>query len=253
MTDLLQQGVGSAWLFIPGAISLGALHGLEPGHSKAVMAAFIVAIRGTVGQAIMLGLAAMVSHTAVVWLLAFLGMRSQWNAESSEPYFQLASGMSIVAIAVWMAWRTWRGSHHHGHAALPEGAASAGQDPHELAHANEIRQRFGDGKASNRQIMLFGITSGLIPCPAAITVLLLCLQLKQVALGATLVLCFSIGLALTMVLSGVVAAISVRHVSRRWSGFGEFARRVPYVSSALIVSLGLYVSYCGWMALSGVA
>jgi len=252
MTDLLQQGVGSAWLFIPGAISLGALHGLEPGHSKAVMAAFIVAIRGTVGQAIMLGLAAMVSHTAVVWLLAFLGMRSQWNAESSEPYFQLASGMSIVAIAVWMAWRTWRGSHHH-HAALPEGAASACQDPHELAHANDFRQRFGDGKASHRQIMLFGITSGLIPCPAAITVLLLCLQLKQVALGATLVLCFSIGLALTMVLSGVVAAIGVRHVSRRWSGFGEFVRRVPYVSSALIVSLGLYVSYRGWMALSSVA
>src|SRR6218665_2279006 len=102
MTDLLQQGVGSAWLFIPGAISLGALHGLEPGHSKAVMAAFIIAIRGTVGQAIMLGLAAMVSHTAVVWLLAFLCMRRQWKAESSGPYFQLASRMSIAAIAAWV-------------------------------------------------------------------------------------------------------------------------------------------------------
>ena len=35
MTDfasLLQQG--NAWFFIPGAIALGALHGLEPGHSK---------------------------------------------------------------------------------------------------------------------------------------------------------------------------------------------------------------------------
>ncbi|MEX0577651.1 nickel/cobalt efflux protein RcnA, partial [Enterobacter cloacae subsp. cloacae] len=37
--SLLQQG--NAWLFIPSAILLGALHGLEPGHSKTMMAAFI--------------------------------------------------------------------------------------------------------------------------------------------------------------------------------------------------------------------
>ena len=56
MTDfstLLQQGVANAWLFIPSAILLGALHGLEPGHSKTMMAAFIVAIRGTVKQAVL--------------------------------------------------------------------------------------------------------------------------------------------------------------------------------------------------------
>jgi len=41
MTDfatLIQQGTASAWLFIPSAILLGALHGLEPGHSKTMMA-----------------------------------------------------------------------------------------------------------------------------------------------------------------------------------------------------------------------
>ncbi len=59
-TSLLQQG--NAWLFIPSAILLGALHGLEPGHSKTMMAAFIVAVRGTLKQAVLLGLAATVSH-----------------------------------------------------------------------------------------------------------------------------------------------------------------------------------------------
>ena len=41
MTDfstLLQQG--NPWVFIPSAILLRALHGLEPGHSKTMMAAF---------------------------------------------------------------------------------------------------------------------------------------------------------------------------------------------------------------------
>ncbi|EIH0022880.1 hypothetical protein E8484_001624 [Escherichia coli] len=49
-TTLLQQG--NAWFFIPSAILLGALHGLEPGHSKTMMAAFIIAIKGTIKQAV---------------------------------------------------------------------------------------------------------------------------------------------------------------------------------------------------------
>ncbi len=82
-TSLLQQG--NAWLFIPSAILLGALHGLEPGHSKTMMAAFIVAVRGTLKQAVLLGLAATVSHTAVVWLIAMAGLwfGRGWNAQTS--------------------------------------------------------------------------------------------------------------------------------------------------------------------------
>src|SRR5450432_2417979 len=120
MTDfsaLLQQG--NSWLFIPSAIMLGALHGLEPGHSKTMMAAFIIAIRGTVTQAILLGLAATVSHTAVVWIIALGGMYfgQRWSAESSEPYLQVASAVLIVGTALWIIWRTWREqqSAKHGH------------------------------------------------------------------------------------------------------------------------------------------
>ena len=47
-TDLIHQGASHAWLFFHSAILLGALRGLEPGHSKTMMAAFIIAIRGTV-------------------------------------------------------------------------------------------------------------------------------------------------------------------------------------------------------------
>ena len=54
--ELLQQGAAHAWLFVPSAILLGALHGLEPGHSKTMMAAFIIAIRGTMWQAVLLTL-----------------------------------------------------------------------------------------------------------------------------------------------------------------------------------------------------
>jgi len=375
--DLLQQGTAHAWLFIPSAVLLGALHGLEPGHSKTMMAAFIAAIRGTVSQAVMLGVAATISHTIVVWGIALGGMYL-WrgvDSESFEPYFQLVSAALIITIALWMLWRTWRDQqnakaasghdhgHDHGHAhgadirridtghgviavevfedgvpprwrihaekdrawaardvtmttERPDGTrqafafaerggylesvdeipephefmarislghdghshdydlsfvedhehghdhlheelrgldvASGGyQDAHELAHANDIRRKFADRNVTTGQIIMFGLTGGLIPCPAAITVLLLCLQLKQFTLGAALVLCFSIGLAITLVTVGAAAALSVRHASKRFSWFGTVARRAPYLSSVLIILVGLYVGHQGWSGLNG--
>jgi len=377
-TQLLQQGTAHAWLFIPCAILLGALHGLEPGHSKTMMAAFIVAIRGTVTQAVLLGVAATISHTIVVWGIALGGMYlwQDIDAEIFEPYFQLASAVLIIAIALWMLWRTWRdqqsakaasGDHDHrhdsgrahghgedirridtGHGVIavqvfedgvpprwririekgqawaardvtviterPNGARQAftfvdhggylesvdeipephefmarvslghgghshdydlsfveghGHDnmheelrgldvseggyqgAHELAHANDIRRKFADSNVTTGQVIMFGLTGGLIPCPASITILLLCLQLKQFTLGAILVLCFSVGLAITLVAVGVAAALSVRHVSRRFSWFGAVARRAPYLSSALIILVAFYVGYQGWAGLAG--
>ena len=57
---------------------------------------------------------------------------------------------------------------------------------------------------------MFGLTGELIPCPAAITVLLLRIQVKELALGGMHVLCFSIGLAFTLVTVGVAAAIGAK-------------------------------------------
>jgi hypothetical protein len=89
---------------------VGALHGLEPSHSKTMMAAFIVAVKGSVRQAVMLGLAATLSHTAIVWLIAVGGMYTsqKFTAEAAEPWTQLVSGVIILSTGIWMFWRTRR-------------------------------------------------------------------------------------------------------------------------------------------------
>ena len=279
LPDLLQQGA-SAWLFVPSAILLGALHGLEPGHSKTMMAAFIIAIRGTISQAVLLGLSATLSHTAVVWAVALGGQYfgRHWGSQANEPYFQLASAVVIVVIAIWMIWRTWReqtaeahehahhhrhghghDDHHHhhhhrhhahdyahGHTHLNLGDED---DAHARAHAADIRKRFAGRSVTTVQIVLFGLTGGLIPCPAAITVLLLCIQLKQLSLGVLLVLCFSIGLALTMVTAGVLASLSMKHIASRWQGFSTFARRAPYASGVLIIAVGMFMGVQAWQGI----
>ncbi|MBC7368386.1 MAG: nickel/cobalt efflux transporter RcnA [Undibacterium sp.] len=362
--DLVSPGAANAWLFIPSAIVLGALHGLEPGHSKTMMAAFIIAIRGTIFQAVLLGLSAAFSHSLVIWALAAVALRygSQWNAETTEPYFQLVSGALIIGMAVWMFWRTRReqgaaaahdhpdegpqggklvdtghglveitvfetnvpprfrlyfydsarkpkplpqpkeiametvrldgarqsfsffagagfleamaelpephefdgtltishgdhahtfdfkfseADHHHHHGEM-DLAGGEYQDAHERAHAGDIRRRFASRTVSTGQIVIFGLTGGLMPCPAALTVLLVCLQLRKFALGFTLVVCFSFGLALTMVTTGALAAWGVRHASKRFKGFGDFARKAPCVSGVLPIAMGLFFAIQGW-------
>jgi nickel/cobalt exporter len=47
---------------------------------------------------------------------------------------------------------------------------------------------------------------------------------------------------------GAIAALGVRHASRRFVGFGMLARRAPYVSGALILLVGLYL---GWQGVQG--
>ncbi|WP_181702717.1 nickel/cobalt efflux transporter [Chthonobacter albigriseus] len=283
--DLLQQGAVHAWLFMPSAVLLGVLHGLEPGHSKTLMAAFIVAIRGTVGQAVLLGLAATVSHTLVVWGIA-LGGLTLWrglDADAAEPYFQVASAVVIIGVGLWMLRQIRRDNrrrapdhhhrdhhhhdhhhhprghdhhhhphghdhphtHEHGHDHPPVDLGGDDADAHGRAHAEDIRRRFAGRTVTNGQILMFGLTGGLIPCPAAITVLLLCLQVRELALGAVLVLCFSIGLAITLVTVGAVAALGVRHIGGRVAWFGALARRAPYVSGLLIIAVGIYIGLHG--------
>jgi nickel/cobalt exporter len=249
---LLQQNGFQAWLFFPSAILLGALHGLEPGHSKTMMAAFIVAVRGTVRQAVLLGLAATLSHTAVVWLVALGGMWLFHGMKAGDE--QLAATHFHEAHE---HEHQDHGHHHsHGHSHSHAHAldavdqmelATAGYvDAHEMAHAEDIRRRFSNRHVTTGQIIIFGLTGGLIPCPGAITVLMLCLQFDRIGLGAALVIAFSIGLALTMVASGVLAALSLKHIEKRWTGFGDFMRKAPFVSGIVILIVGLLVIQNGW-------
>ncbi|WP_350336100.1 nickel/cobalt efflux transporter [Coralliovum pocilloporae] len=272
LTSLIQSGSVSPVFLMAAAIVLGALHGLEPGHSKTMMAAFIIAVRGTVSQAILLGLSAALSHTAIVWILALiaLSLGNELIGEELEPVFMMASGGIIIVMGAWIFIQQWRRAkkraahshgHHHGHGHNhghshnhdhshdhdhSHGHDHLDDDAHARAHAREIEERFGDGSATTGQTILFGLTGGLIPCSAAITVLILCLNLQQFWLGVTLVAGFSIGLAVMLVAVGSAAAIGMNYVLAKSGAFDRFMDRAPYVSAVLIVLVGLAMLYTGW-------
>ena len=282
-SELLQQGTGSAWLFFPTAVLLGALHGLEPGHSKTMIAAFIIAVCGTIPQAILLGLSAMISHTAIIWILAIavLTWGEEVIGENAEPLLMFISGLTVMVLAIWMFLQTRRSAlraesrsnvtalafagaggrlvgasvqrahdhahnHHHGH-----DHHHGGIDSHQRAHAAQIEGRFAGGSASNTQVILFGLSGGLLPCSAAVAVLLLCLQIGQYGLGLAMVGAFSLGLAIALVGVGVIAAWGVKHASRRFNKFDQIARRLPCLSSVIIFGIGVLMMLSGWHHLGG--
>ncbi len=368
---------GHAWLFIPTAVVLGALHGLEPGHSKTVMAAFIISIRGTVRQAALLGISATISHTAIIWVLAFVGLHyaGRFKVEETEPYFAVATGLMVMAMAAWMFWRIRREqnsrpreaapaqpeaghgphggtllkldtgdveiavfedgvpphfelhfrdrqgkpvappaaesvsltterpdgakqtfalvtrgnfiassadipephefsvelqlpsaggmqtlhtqfteehphghdhSHAHAHSHGPGHDHSPGDDDaHARAHAAELERRFANRQVTTWQIVLFGLTGGLLPCPSAFAVLLVCMQMKEFTLGFAIVLAFSLGLALTLVTVGTLAALSVKHATQRLNWLGPLTRKLPYASCCVLAFIGLLMAIQG--------
>ena len=263
IAELIQQGATNLWIFIPTAILLGALHGLEPGHSKTMMASFIIAVKGSVGQAALLGLCAALSHSLVVWVLAAMALKfgNELIAEQAEPYLMLVSAVVVLGVSIWMFMRTRQDvlsaqahhheyehhheqehahEHHHHHQAHAESAHlghhNSYQDDHERAHAEDIKRRFEGQKVTTGQIAMFGLTGGLVPCPASVTILMICLHLKKFSLGAVMVASFSLGLAISMVSVGVIAAWGAQQVGKRFDNgrFSDLARKMPYFSSGLM-------------------
>ena len=254
ITAIIQAGVANPWLYLPLAVLLGALHALEPGHSKSLMAAFIVAIRGTASQAMLLGVSAAIGHTVIVWGLALLGLYlgDKLILDRAEPWLVLISGLLIILLAARLLFSIRQSvhrqesdhhSHDHDHSHSHHGPSDEG---HAAVHVHGIELRFANRRnVTGWEIAWFGFTGGLLPCPAAIAVLLACLQLKAFALGIVMVAAFSVGLAITLVAIGIVAAWGTRRAAKTWTRFDVWAARVPYVSGAIIMTLGVVISLRG--------
>ena len=249
---LIQTHGANPWAYLPLTVLLGALHALEPGHSKSMMAAFVVATRGTAGQAALLGGSAAVGHSLVVWALAAAGI---WLGDAlildkAEPWLILISGLMILALA-WRIVVLFRREHHeHDH--HDHDHHHHDHDERELSHAEEhereIAERFAGRQVGNGAIAWFGLTAGLMPCPSAVAVLLICLQSRAFTLGFGMVAGFSVGLAITLISVGVLASWGARKASEGWSGFAGWAERLPYFSAALVGLIGLVVTFRGLLA-----
>jgi len=91
--------------------------------------------------------------------------------------------------------------------------------------------------AADAGIIALGASAGLVPCPSALVVLLGAVAQHQIALGLVLIVAFSAGLAMTLVVLGV-AVVTAGHVLRRLPVPPRLVAFVPAASAAIIVGVG---------------
>jgi ABC-type nickel/cobalt efflux system permease component RcnA len=176
------------------------------------------------------------THTISVFFLGFvtLFLSRYVLPEKIYPMLGTVSGLSIVWVGSTLFYRRLRaarGPHHHHrhhHGALPHDHG----DGHVHSHVPE-------GEASMASLMALGASGGLVPCPSALVLLLSSVALGRVALGLTLLVAFSTGLAVVLTAIGM-AALYARHLlpdSQKTARSAAF-RYIPVASAALITGVG---------------
>jgi len=100
----------------------------------------------------------------------------------------------------------------------------------------------GDASFSKWNLLLLGISGGLVPCPAAIATLLAAIAAGKIAQGLTMAIFFSLGLGLVMMTIGFVLSQAGRFVENLGSN-EEFSRRMGILSALIITVLGFVTLY----------
>jgi high-affinity nickel-transport protein len=237
-TELITTRRLGLWFLITAAFiafGLGALHALEPGHGKTIVAAYLVGSRGTARHALLLGLIVTISHTAGVFALGAITLYASRYIvpEQLYPWLGVFSGLTIAGLGGYMFLRRWSGL--------------------DLDHSDTAGQLHGHWFSSNKQkaappepakpvslsqLFVLGITGGIIPCPAALVVLLSAFALHRIGLGFFLIIAFSLGLAAVLIASGMLMVYGRRFLGRLQVNGPLTTRWLPVASAAFMTVLG---------------
>jgi nickel/cobalt exporter len=124
---------------------------------------------------------------------------------------------------------------HHGHAHSHKGVAHY----HEHPQPKHSPHSHDDSGVSVRELLTLGITGGIVPCPAALVVLLSAVAIGRIVFGLFLIVAFSIGLAAVLIFFGIATLYARRLMSRFRSESPLVSRWLPMTSSAVITIVGV--------------
>jgi nickel/cobalt exporter len=235
------------------AFGLGALHAVEPGHGKALLAFTLVGARATGKQALILAGSLTFAHTIGVMLLgAVLFFAAGFVSESIYPWITLISGIIIAVIGARTLARfvrIRRGIEHvHAH---EHSGAHPHEHPHEHSQVHDQAQGHehshaipGSQPLNFSSAVWAALSGGIAPCPAAIVVLLAALRLHHLAYGMVLIVIFSFGLAAVLSALGLGVVHGAAWLSRR-SAYAAIAPYGPLLSASVISIIG------AWMVAQG--
>lgn len=196
---------------LPLGIAFGAVHALTPGHSKMVLATYLVGSPFKVLEGV--GVAAVLAFTHVLTavLIAVLALpliETSLTRAGRAPLLEDVSRGLLALIGVWMLVRAWRGPSEH-HAEGP----------------------------------FVGVMAGLIPCPLTLFAMVLAISRGIPEAGLVFAAALMLGVMLTLSAVAATSILLKDGFARLLDSHGTKLQRVGRVAEAvaglLLLVIGL--------------
>lgn len=221
------------------AFFLGAIHALEPGHGKSAIAAYAVGYQGGFRHIFVLGLTTAVAHTATILVLALIvgAAVSSIAEDEARRYVEIGSAFLLLATGAWL-WRRAVVNRRKTSDCAGEECACRRKN----AETSENGQRVSYGVVG-----LLGISTGILPCPTALAVLISAMTAGHFAGGIWTVCLFSTGIALTMCAIALAAFLFANSALMKrfqnFSGRSGWAKHLPVFSAWIIIGSGVFTLF----------
>jgi ABC-type nickel/cobalt efflux system permease component RcnA len=197
---------------LPAGVLFGALHALTPGHSKSILASYLLATRLAPLRAILVSTILALTHVGSAVLIVLLALpivtRSLVGAGQAPSLEFLSRGL-LLFIGCWLLYRAWRGHTHAHH----EGLAA-------------------------------GFVAGLVPCPLTLMVMFYAVSRKVPEAGLTFAAAMMLGVLVTLS-SFAVATVLARDTmltltSRHGASIERLARIVNAFGGVLLIVIAAH-------------
>lgn len=249
-------GIGASFI-------LGMTHGLEPGHGKSFLAAYLLGEKMRWRQIVSMGLSMLLSHFMLLLLLAVILKYAVGNIENEAFVEQLEIGGPLIIIAfgavLFLRYYRKRKRGDHGpdcncaihraaptevpiapapvllhQAGNPQFASSFSFVGH--AAASPAPRAVRETPTTTRKAAAVGFLTGLIPCPTALTPILLA---STAGFSQTIELLLLYVAGMTVVLTAFVALLVVaKDFMARQLEKVERSVDIRLLSAGLIILVG---------------
>ena len=175
--------------------------------------------------------------------------------ERLYPWLGVVSGLIIAGLGGCLLLRRYAGeahthshtpthTHTHPHGHVHHNSSHHGLAPHHPhTHGAPQEHHHEQGRSvSFRQLLALGVTGGIIPCPAALVVLLSAFALHRVGFGLLLIVAFSVGLAAVLIAVGLVMVYAQNLLSHLQGEGPLISRWLPMMSAVTITTFGLAIA-----------
>ena len=202
--------------YLPMGILFGGAHALTPGHSKAVLAAYLSGSTASIPRGMIVSLVLSFVHVGIAVLIAVASpplVSLALGSVGRAPLLEDLSHGLLGVIGLWMLWRGLRGTGH--------------------AH--------GQGMAA-------GFAAGLIPCPLTLFVMTFALSRGVPQAGVAFAAVMMIGVAIVL---GTVALAAVLFRQQLLRLLASRPRSVDAVTRAIQIVVGVVLVVVAVNAIRG--